>query len=87
MGATRRRVLAVAMRQALWPVALGLLAGLTGALLTTRLLASALYEVPSTDPTTFLAVALLLAGTASGACLLPAWRASRVDPVAVLSAD
>ena len=87
IGATRRGVLSAALRQVLWPVAGGLVGGLALSALASRLLAAVLYQVPPTDPVTFGAVAVLLAGTALLASLLPAWRASRVDPVSVLSAE
>lgn len=87
VGATRGSVLATALRQTLSPVGLGLLVGLASAAATSRFLSAALYEVPPTDPLTFVGVALLLAVTALLASLLPAWRASRVDPVSVLTAE
>jgi predicted permease len=87
IGATRRGVLSAALRQVLWPVGVGLLGGLALSALASRLLSAVLYQVPPTDPVTFGAVAVLLAGTALLASLLPAWRASRVDPVSVLSAE
>ncbi len=62
----------------------GLLIGLGGALLLTRLLASLLYGVTPRDPLTFLAIPAVLGFTALAACAIPAWRAARVDPVIAL---
>jgi putative ABC transport system permease protein len=65
-------------------VAVGLLLGLASALGAARLLQSLLYETEAYDPLTFAAVPLLLAVVALAACYLPARRASRLDPMAVL---
>ena len=62
----------------------GTAAGVAGALALTRLMARLLYGVPPVDPLTFVAVPLLLTGVALAACLIPAFRAARVSPVAAL---
>ena len=77
------------MRQAvllsgLWPVLLGVVLGLLGALAATRVLSSLLFEVATTDPLTFAGVAGFLTVVAVAACYLPARRASRVDPMTAL---
>jgi len=61
--------------------------GIAGALAATRSLASLLYDVSPTDPVVLLALPLLLAAIALGACYLPARRAARSDPLSVLRAD
>jgi ABC-type lipoprotein release transport system permease subunit len=61
--------------------------GLAIALALTRLLKSQLYGVSATDPLTFAAVALLLAGVALLACYVPARRAARTSPLAALHHD
>jgi ABC-type antimicrobial peptide transport system permease subunit len=62
----------------------GTAAGIAGALALTRLMAKLLYGVPPVDPLTFVAVPLLLATVALAACLVPAFRAARLSPVAAL---
>jgi ABC-type antimicrobial peptide transport system permease subunit len=63
---------------------LGVVIGLAGAIGFTRVLRNQLYEVGTTDPGTFAAVALLLGLVAFFACLIPARRATEVDPMVVL---
>jgi len=71
------------MRTTLLAVIVGLVVAATG----TRLLASQLFGVTTTDPLTFVAVPLLLGLVALLACYLPARRASRVDPIVALRAE
>jgi putative ABC transport system permease protein len=87
LGAERRSVFLLLMREGLGPAILGLLFGVLGALALGRLLGSMLYDVTPADPAVFVAVgaSLLVGGVA--ACLLPAWRASRSDPMAALRAE
>jgi putative ABC transport system permease protein len=58
--------------------------GLAGAALGTRLISSALYEVPALDPLTFVCVAVLLIAVGLFACYVPARRAMKVDPMVAL---
>ena len=62
----------------------GTAAGIAGALALTRLMAKLLYGVPPVDPLTFIAVPLVLTTVALAACLVPAFRAARISPVAAL---
>jgi ABC-type lipoprotein release transport system permease subunit len=66
------------------PVVAGLVVGLAAALAATRLLRGLLYGVGATDPVTFLTIPLLLVGVALAASIVPALRASRIDPVVAL---
>ena len=84
LGARPSELLRLVLTQALRLGVLGVGLGVLGALLTTRFMATMLYEVSVTDPTVFTGVATLLAIVAIVAAYLPARRASRVDPMQVL---
>jgi predicted permease len=87
LGAARSSVVALVMKQGLQPAIIGGVVGLAGALGLNRLMASVLFGVQPTDPTTLVAVIMTITLVAAGACWLPAWRASRLDPNVVLKAD
>ncbi|MGI8436570.1 MAG: ABC transporter permease, partial [Chthoniobacterales bacterium] len=87
VGAQRRDIGTLIVGQGLRLLALGLTIGLFGAVLSSRLLRSLLFEVDAIDPTIYLGVALLLAAAALLACWLPARRASRIDPMIILRAE
>jgi putative ABC transport system permease protein len=84
LGAERRDVLWLVIRRGMMLAGSGLLIGLGGALGLTRLMESLLFNVSATDPLTFTAIALLLAGVALVACYLPARRATKIDPMIAL---
>jgi putative ABC transport system permease protein len=84
LGAGRADILALMTRQGMRPALLGLVIGLAAAAATTRFMASLVFQVSVTDPMIFAVVALVLALVALAACLLPARRASRVDPIEAL---
>ena len=87
LGAGRRQVLGMVLREGLRTIAVALLVGIIVSAATSRLLASQLFGVSTADPLTFAAVPLVLAIVALAACYLPARRASRVDPIVALRAD
>ncbi|HEY7235654.1 MAG TPA: FtsX-like permease family protein, partial [Gemmatimonadaceae bacterium] len=84
LGAARGRVLRLVIGQGMVLAVIGIAIGLVGAFALTRLLASQLYSITPTDPATFVGVGFLLAAIALLATLLPALRATRVDPVVAL---
>ena len=75
------------MKQGLSLTIIGVVAGLAGASGANRLIATLLFGVQPTDPTTLAAVTMTITLVAAVACWLPAWRASRLDPNVVLRAD
>jgi putative ABC transport system permease protein len=84
LGAQPRNVLGMVVRQGMILTVTGLALGIGVALLATQLMASLLFSVSATDPLTFIAIPLLLAGVALGACFVPARRATKVDPLVAL---
>ena len=84
LGARRKEVLLMIIRQSATLALLGVTLGLIGALLLTRLMASLLYGVAASDPITYIVVAILLLIVALAASFIPARRAMRVDPVVAL---
>ncbi len=84
VGAQRRNVLAMILRQGMRPVLIGIAVGLGAAFAFTRVLASQLYEVSPTDSGTFALVAIGLFTVTLTACYIPARRATQIDPVKTL---
>ncbi|HJU65224.1 MAG TPA: hypothetical protein VJ596_06075, partial [Gemmatimonadaceae bacterium] len=68
-------------------VVMGLGVGIAGALLVTRFMSGLLSEVSARDPATFAAVSVLLAAVALLASYIPAWRATRVEPLLALKQE
>jgi ABC-type antimicrobial peptide transport system permease subunit len=87
LGAAREDVLRMVVGQALRLTALGVGIGLAGAYAITRLMASLLFGVSTSDPPTFIGVTVILAGSALFAAWLPADRATRVDPMVALRSE
>jgi putative ABC transport system permease protein len=87
LGSTAPRILGLVTRQAMTLVAVGLGVGLAGSLVATGLLRSLLYGVSPLDPPAWISATLILAAAGLLAALLPAWRATRADPVVALRAE
>ncbi len=84
LGAQPAQVLRLTLADGLRPAALGLVFGLAGGAAAAKMIRDLLYGVQPLDAGVFVAVAVILLGVATAACLLPAWRASRLDPVRAL---
>ena len=84
LGAARSRVLALVVGQGMTLAVIGVAIGLVAAFALTRFLSNQLFGVGATDPLTFTLVSVLLVGVAFLATLVPAMRATRVDPVVAL---
>ncbi|RPI64242.1 MAG: FtsX-like permease family protein, partial [Lysobacterales bacterium] len=84
LGAATRDVVALVLKQQLRPVAIGAVIGLASALAVSRILSSVLFGVSPTDGVALLAAVLVVVGVGLTAGILPARRASRVDPNVVL---
>ncbi len=84
LGAERRDVLRLVVRQGLRLTLTGVIFGLAGAWLLTRFLTGFLYGVRPTDPVTFVLVSLVLIAASTLASYVPARRATKVDPMTAL---
>jgi putative ABC transport system permease protein len=87
VGAQPGDVFRLVLRQSMTSTLVGIAIGLILAAAIARLMAKLLYGVSSTDPLTYVAVSLLWLLVAAAACYLPARRASKVDPIAVLKVE
>jgi predicted permease len=84
LGAQHRDILCMAVGEGMQLVVIGLGSGLIGAAVVTRFFRSMLFNVPPNDPLTFSVMSALLAAVALFACLIPARRAMRVDPMVAM---
>jgi predicted permease len=84
LGAQRLDILRMALLEGMRVVVIGMVAGWLGAALMTRFFRSMLFNVPASDPITFLSASAVLAGVAFFACYIPAQRATRVNPLLAL---
>lgn len=87
LGAQRKNILRLVIGQGMRLVWIGILIGLVVAFCSTRLLMALLFDVSATDPVTFIVISICLAAVALLACYVPAWRASKVDPLVALKAE
>jgi predicted permease len=87
LGASRRSVLSMVLRQGMAVVGAGLLVGIGAAVIFTRVLSSYLYDTHPADPRTLAGVALAFVVAAAIACIGPAWRATTVDPMTALRVE
>jgi len=84
LGAQRRDVLKLIIRQGMAPALIGVSLGIAGSFALTRVLSQLLYGVSATDPETFTGISLLIIGVALLASYIPARRASKIDPIVAL---
>ncbi len=84
LGAQRRQVWVIVIRQGMRLALAGVLAGAVGASVLAQFLRSQLFEVSAFDPSTFAGTCLILLGVAMAACYFPARRATKVDPIVAL---
>jgi predicted permease len=87
VGAQRSQLLRLVLMEGLRPALVGLIFGVAASVLTTQLLRSMLYGTKPLDPAAFAGAAMILVAVAVLACLIPAWRASRTDPIQALRTE
>lgn len=87
LGSPREAVVRLMLLDGLKPACFGLALGLLGGIAASRLIQGMLYAIKPLDPATFAGVAILLAFFACAACVVPAWRASRLDAMQALRAE
>jgi putative ABC transport system permease protein len=87
LGAAQVGIVRFIIRQGMLVTAAGIALGLVGALGLSRVMKNLVYGISSADPGTFVAGPLILLAVAALACYVPAWRASRVDPMVVLRSE
>ena len=84
LGAQRKQVLRLVLVDGLRPALIGLVLGLAASAVVVRLIRSMLYETSPLDASVFAMVAAILLSVAVLACMMPAWRASRLNPMQAL---
>jgi putative ABC transport system permease protein len=84
LGARAAQVIRLVLQRSLVPIGAGIVVGIAGSLVASRLLGALLYRVEPGDPGVLGAIVVLLSASAIAACLVPARRAASVDPLVVL---
>ncbi|HVN20614.1 MAG TPA: ADOP family duplicated permease, partial [Dongiaceae bacterium] len=84
LGASRTGIVALIVRQGMTLTTIGALLGIGGALLASQPLAALLFSISRFDPLTYVAAVVVLAIVSAVACVVPAWRAARIDPMVAL---
>ncbi|MEO5816750.1 MAG: ABC transporter permease [Gemmatimonadaceae bacterium] len=87
LGAQPREIVQLVVREGMTLPLLGLVGGIVAALAATRLLQASLYGITPTDPIVFVTSVVVLVAVSAAACLVPAWRATRVNPMDALRAE
>lgn len=87
LGAEAANIMSLVMREGLAYPSIGLFVGVVASLAVTRVFRAALYEVSPLEPSVFAATVLLLLVSAVTACAVPAWRATRADPIQAMRAE
>jgi ABC-type antimicrobial peptide transport system permease subunit len=87
LGAPRRSIVSLVLRQSLWPVVAGIAAGLIGSYWSNQLISGSLFEVTPSDPVVMATIAAVLFAIGMAASWVPAARAARVDPIRALRED
>jgi putative ABC transport system permease protein len=87
LGAKREQVMRKMLLDGMRPAVFGLVVGLAASLEAGQLMRDLLYEIKPLDPAVYAAVAATLFAVAAFACIVPAWRASRLDPMQALRAE
>jgi ABC-type antimicrobial peptide transport system permease subunit len=87
LGASRGNLLTLVLRQGMTLTAIGVAAGLAGAIATSRAMGTMLFSVSPLDPLTYVGVIALMVGVSWIACWVPAWKAAQVDPSITLRAE
>ena len=87
VGAQRSQILRLVLFEGMRPALIGLIFGVAASALATQLLRSMLYGTQPLDPAAFAGAAAMLVAVAVLACLIPAWRASRIDPIQALRTE
>jgi ABC-type antimicrobial peptide transport system permease subunit len=84
LGARREYVMRKMLMDGMWPAVLGLVPGLAVSLEAGQLMRDLLYEIKPLDPAVLVTVSVTMLAVAAFACIVPAWRASRLDPMQAL---